>query len=69
MKDSPNEKKNYEAPLLTVVTFKVEKGYAESGIASYFMHLNEYDQEVGTTFGRSSYGSATEDNGNQQSWF
>ena len=24
-------KKNYEAPTITVVTFKVEKGFAESG--------------------------------------
>lgn len=63
------EKKTYETPQLTVVSFKVERGFALSGVASYFTHLDEYDQEVGTTFGRSSYGSATEDNGNQQSWF
>lgn len=67
--NTTTEKKTYETPQLTVVSFKVERGFALSGVASYFTHLDEYDQEVGTTFGRSSYGSATEDNGNQQSWF
>lgn len=28
-----NEKKLYEAPALTAVTFKAEKGYASSGLA------------------------------------
>ena len=67
--NTTTEKKTYETPQLTVVSFKVERGFALSGVASYFTHLDEYDQEVGTTFGRSSYGSATEDNGNQQSWY
>ena len=67
--NTTTEKKTYETPQLTVVSFKVERGFALSGVASYFTHLDEYDQEVGTTFGRSSYGSATEDNGTQQSWF
>ena len=55
------EKKEYQPPRLTVVTFKMEQGFATSGVASYFMHLDEFDQEVGTTFGRNGYGSATEE--------
>ena len=31
MNNSTNEKKAYEAPALTVVTFKTERGYAASG--------------------------------------
>ena len=63
------EKKDYHPPRLAVVTFKVEQGFAESGVASYFnfTHLDEYDQEVGTTFGRTGYGQESESN--QQSWF
>lgn len=30
MKDSPNEKKTYEPPQLTVVTFKMEQGFTAS---------------------------------------
>ena len=32
MEDFANEKKPYEAPQLTVVIFKTEKGYALSGV-------------------------------------
>ena len=32
-------KKQYIAPLLTVVSFRVEKGYAESGVLSTTMNL------------------------------
>ena len=68
--NTTTEKKSYEAPQLTVVSFKVEHGYTTSCHASIFMHHDDVlDQEVNTTFGRSSYGSATEDNGNQQSWY
>lgn len=60
--NTTTEKKSYEAPQLTVVTFKVEQGFAESGVASIFMHHDDVlDQEVNTTFGRSGYGSATEE--------
>ena len=37
MKDSSNGKKPYEAPHLTVVTFKTERGYAASGVLSELM--------------------------------
>lgn len=52
------EKKDYEAPALTVVTFKAEMGYATSG---------------GVGAARSGYGSANDDGndqeGNNQTWF
>lgn len=69
MKDSPNEKKTYAPPQLTVVTFKMEQGFATSGMRTLFVHRDEFDQDVNTTFGRTGYGSATNENGNQQSWF
>ena len=72
MKDSTNEKKTYEPPQLTVVSFKVEQGFATSGMSSLFVHSDEedeFEQDVNTTFGRTGYGSATNENGNQQSWF
>ena len=34
-------KKKYEAPALTVVTFKVEKGFADSGGILRFLALSE----------------------------
>ena len=71
MKDLTNEKRLYEPPLLTVVSFKVEQGFAASDMSSLFVHSDEdeLDQDVNTTFGRTGYGSATNENGNQQSWF
>ena len=42
MKEKTTNKRPYEAPELTTVTFKTERGYAESG----------------TDAGRKSYGSA-----------
>lgn len=63
-----NKKKIYEAPGLTAVTFKTEKGYAESGVRTLFVH-HEESEEVNTTFGRSSYGEATAESNTQQSWF
>ena len=70
MKDSPNEKKTYAPPQLTVVSFKVEQGFttsATSGMRSLFVHRNELDQDVNTTFGRTGYGRESESN--QQTWF
>lgn len=50
MKEKTTDKRPYEVPQLTVVTFKAERGYAESG----------------TDAERSSYGSAnTGVDGNQ----
>lgn len=40
-----NKKKRYEAPTLTVVTFKAERGYANSGEWSRTLSLYE---ETGT---------------------
>ena len=65
MKKTTNKNKTYEAPQLTAVTFKVEQGFATSGFSSLFTH----QQDEATTFGRSGYGDATVENGNQQSWF
>ena len=64
MKKTTNKNKTYEAPQLTVVSFKVEQGFAGSG--SYFTHKKEFGQEVGTTFDRTGYGQ--ESGSNQQSW-
>jgi len=56
-----NEKKQYEAPELMVVEFKVERGYAESGGT---MTLNTTDDDVNEGYQiRSGWGRSTEDNG------
>ena len=64
-----NKKKNkvYDAPALTVVTFKMEQGFATSGMRTLFVHRDEFDQDVNTTFGRTGYGQESESN--QQTWF
>lgn len=67
MKKTTNKNRTYEAPQLTAVTFKVEQGFATSGFSSPFVHQQDYSEAV-TTFGRSGYGDATVENGNQQSW-
>lgn len=57
MKDLTKDKRPYEAPQLTVVSFKVEQGYAFSGVSS----------------SRNSYGNGGDDpndqSGNNQTWF
>lgn len=61
--------KPYEAPQLTAVTFKVEAGFSASGdMRSLFTFQNVNDEYEETTFGRSGYGNAAE-NDHQQSWF
>ena len=56
MKELSNEKKQYEAPQLTVVTVKTEKGYAASGVTA-------------TRDGYSGGSDAVDDEeGNNQSW-
>ena len=57
MKDLQNEKRPYEAPQLTTVDFKTEKGYATSGLTA--------------TRGGYSGGSdnANDQEGNNQTWF
>ena len=56
-----NEKKQYEAPELTVVEFKVERGYAQSGGGS--MNLNTTDDVNEGYQIRLGWGRSTEDNG------
>lgn len=55
-----NEKKQYEAPELTVVEFKVERGYAVSGGT---MNLNTTDDVNEGYQIRSGWGRSTENNG------
>lgn len=57
MKDLQNGKRLYEAPQLTTVDFKTEKGYATSGLTA--------------TRGGYSGGSdnANDQEGNNQTWF
>lgn len=51
------EKKNYEVPMLTVVDFKTERGYAFSSIgATRESYTNSGDD-------------ANDQSGNNQSWF
>lgn len=51
------EKKDYEVPMLTVVDFKMERGYAISGIgATRESYTNSGDD-------------ANDQSGNNQSWF
>ena len=64
MKKTTNKNKTYEAPQLTAVTFKVEQGFATSGLSSLFTHQQDDYAEDVTTFSRDGYGSAAE-----QSWF
>lgn len=57
MKEKEQEKKNYEVPMLTVVDFKMERGYAISGIgAARESYTNSGD-------------NANDQSGNNQSWF
>ena len=58
MKKTTNKNRTYEAPQWTVVSFKVEQGFATSGTPSLFVHRDEFDQDVNTTFGRTGYGTA-----------
>ena len=69
MKKTTNKNKTYEAPQLTAVTFKVERGYAFSDLNSSFIHQDANQHVENTTFGRSTYGEATEVSNTQQSWF
>lgn len=56
------KKKMYESPQLTVVTFKTERGYANS------INLQIYTGDI-TPILRKSYGDATLGNGGIQEWF
>jgi hypothetical protein len=56
------KKKMYESPQLTVVTFKTERGYANS------INLQIYTGDL-RLISRKSYGDATLENGGIQSWF
>lgn len=56
-----NEKKQYEAPELTVVEFKVERGYADSAVGT--MTLNSTDDVNEGYQIRSGWGRSTENNG------
>lgn len=44
MKDK-EQKKEYEAPVLTAVSFKVEQGFATSGLLSLFSSNPEWGDE------------------------
>ena len=57
---TPTEKRPYEAPQLTVVTFKTERGYAASGLFA----LGRHDGEEEDVYGMQDYEVQTE-----QSWF
>ncbi len=59
MKELSNKNKSYEAPQITAVTFKVEQGFATSGLTSLFVHQQQEDFED-VTFSRDGYGSAAE---------
>lgn len=63
MKELSNKKKTYETPQLTVVSFKVERGYAESmtfsAILSGSMDADNGDMEAA----RNDY-----DNGGSSYW-
>lgn len=56
------KKKMYESPQLTVVTFKTERGYANS------INLQIYTGDIRYIL-RKSYGDATLENGGIQEWF
>lgn len=56
------KKKMYESPQLTVVTFKTERGYANS------INLQIYTGDL-RLIPRKSYGDATLENGGIQEWF
>ena len=54
------EKKNYEAPALTVVKFKTERGYALSGVGAT---RSKYVYNSGDD------GDGIDGNNSNQSWF
>ena len=59
MKKTTNKNRTYEAPQLIAVTFKVEQGFATSGMRSLFTHHDDVlNEDVNTTFGRTGYGTA-----------
>ena len=63
MKDSPNEKKTYAPPQLTVVTFKMEQGFTASNelTGTNSVILGEWlfgNNSQGEYVGRTEYGSA-----------
>lgn len=66
MKDSTNEKRPYEAPLLTVVSFKVERGFAGSGPLGLSLAWSSNDEDPwsnGGSSGGSRFGGGWTDNG------
>ncbi len=62
MKQNDNEKQRYEAPRLTAVSFRTERGFADS--------LNVNSEEKRTFFGReySKTGEDMTDNGSIWEW-
>lgn len=60
--------KHYEAPQLSVDTFKVEEGFALSGVTSRFFY-HEYNGDDDAYFGRDDYGTASTSDDTQQDWF
>lgn len=66
MKESP--KKHYEAPQLSVDTFKVEKGFALSNVTSRFFIHDDDSGDNDAYFGRDGYGTASGTDNTQQSW-
>ena len=66
MKDLSNEKKHYETPQLTVVSFKTERCYAASGdlTGPNSIIIGEWFSEsasAGTYVDRNDYGAANTD--------
>ena len=60
-----NEKKLYEAPALTAVTFKAEKGYAASSNQLSLIAISSIIQsEQSSAVSRDGYGTANSDNWN-----
>ncbi len=58
-----NEKKLYEPPALTAVTFKAEKGYASSNL-SLIAISSIINSEQSSAVSRDGYGTANSDNWN-----
>ena len=59
-----NEKKLYEAPALTAVTFKAEKGYASSNPLSMIAISSIIQSGQSSAVSRDGYGTANSDNWN-----
>ena len=64
MKELVNDKKPYEAPQLTVVSFKTERGYAASNLLTMVAISTLINAEQSSAVSRSDYGTAVDDNWN-----